>query len=329
VVVDCRPVIVVGFCTLAVTLCACQTSSIEQGYPTQPVEFVVPWETGAGHDAVSHVLSVALADQLSQPVNVVNRPGGNGVAGLATLAQAPANGYTLGVLRVESTMLHWTGITTIDHTHYSPIALIAINPATLTVRSDEAWQNIHDLIGVLKANPGDLMASGAYLGSIWDIERIGFLDAVGLGPSSLPWEPSSGGASALQKLMTGDVDVVITSLSEVDSLRKTGHVQTLAVMAHERLPSAPEVSTLRELGIDYASPGSWLALAAPKNLPNSRLELLRVAFWNIFKQSKFKKYLEHSGVHFQTITGSDLESFMGEEDFRNGVLLRKAGLALE
>ncbi|MCY4160007.1 MAG: tripartite tricarboxylate transporter substrate binding protein [Bacteroidetes bacterium] len=317
-----------GFGFLLLTLCSCQTPGIEQGYPSRSLELIVPWEDGSGA-RVGSTLSNALTNELGKPVDVVHRPSDNGIASHVALAQSLYDGYTLGILTVEATMLHWTGITTVDLSHYSPIALIAIDPAVITVRGDADWQGIHELIKTLESNPGTLIASGTYFGGIWDLERIGFLSALNLTQSTLPWDPSPDTKTALQKLLAGDIDVAITSVSDVDSLRKTGHVRSLAVMANERLPSAPEIPTLMELGINYASAGSWMALAAPNNLPDARLELLRVAIWNISRQSDFRQSLADDGMHFRYITGSALESFLREEDFRNGTLLDQAGLALE
>ena len=316
-------------CLLVLTLCGCQTSGIEQAYPNRSLSFIVPWEPGTSGDAASRILVAALEDELRTTVDVTNQPSENGVIAHVNLAQSPSDGYTLGVLTVEVTMTHWTGITGIDFNRFSPIALVAVSPAAITVRNDATWQNIDDFVAALKANPRALRASGTYLGGIWDLHRIGFLEAVGLDPSTLPWKPSSGAKSALQELLAGDVDVVIAPLSEVDSLRKTDQVRTLAVTAHQRLPSAPDIPTLKELEIDFTSPGNWLTLAAPKDLPNARLELLRVAIWNISRRSSFKESLERAGFQLRYITGSSLESFLREEDARNGMLLNKAGLALE
>lgn len=319
-----------GICfLLIITLCACQTPGVEQAYPSRPLSFIVPWEAGTGGDVASRILASALEKELDRPVNVVNQAGVNGVIGHTALVQSEADGYTLGTLTEEITMMHWTGLTHIDPTSYSSIALIAVNPPVITVRDDAAWETIHDLITALKANPGTLTASGSRFGGLWDLSRIGFLEAAGLEESVMSWQPSQGPPPALQYLLADSVDVVISSLSAVDSLRRAGQVRTLATMSGERLSSAPDTPTLKESGIDYESVGSWFALAAPKNLPDARLEFLRVAVWNISKRPEFRESITRTGFQSRHITGSALESFLYEEDLRNGLLLDKAGLSLE
>ncbi len=314
---------------LLITLCACQTPGVEQAYPSRPLSFIVPWEEGTGGDVASRILASALEKELDRPVNVVNQAGVNGVIGHAALVQSEADGYTLGALTEDITIMHWTGLTYINSSSYSPIALIAVNPPVITVRHDAAWETIHDLITELKANPETLMASGSRFGGLWDLSRVGFLEAADLEESVMPWQPSLGSDSALQYLLADSVDVVISSLSAVDSLRRAGQVRTLATMSGERLPSAPDTPTLKESGIDYESVGRWFALAAPKNLPDARLELLRVAIWNISKRPEFRQSIQRTGFQLRHITGSALESFLYEQDLHNGLLLDKAGLSLE
>ena len=325
VVVDRGIVWIIGL--LLVTLSACQTN-VEQAYPSRPLTVIVPWKAGGGTDTATRALAAVLQDELGQPVNVVNRTGGGGIVGHYALSQAQPDGYTLGAITVEITMMHWTGLTPLDYTNYAPIALVTVNPSAITVRSDAPWEDVHDLIAALKEKPGTLTASGTSLGGIWDLCRIGFLEAVGLDQSAMPWVPSQGAAPALQELLAGGVDVVTASLAETDALRRAGRVRTLALMANDRLSVAPDVPTLKELGIDYASEGGWMVLAAPANLPNARLELLRVAVWNASRQSEFSVPLERAGFRLQHLTGDALESFLQEEDHRNGILLNEAGLAL-
>ena len=126
----------------------------------------------------------------------------------------------------------------------------------------------------LRAEPGAHMASGTSRGGIWDLGRIGFLNGAGLPESALPWVPSQKAAPALQELLAGGVSVVTAALAKTDAVRKAGHVRSLAAMAEERLPSAPDMPTLKELGLDW-SIGGWMIVAAPAGLPPERRAILR------------------------------------------------------
>ena len=324
VVVDIRNL---GLWCIAIALLGCPTPTLEHAYPNQPLNVIVPWEGGTLGDSVIVLIAGALEDELRQPVQVDNRPGANGVVGQIVLSQSPSDGYTLGAIGVESTMNHWTGVTPVDVNRFAPIALIGVNPGAIAVASHAPWGSINELISALTIDTVSITASGTYHGGIWDLQRVGLLEAAQLDPSAIAWKPSSGARPALSDLLTGDVDLVVTSLSDVDSLRRTQRVRILAVTSHQRVMSAPEIPTLTELGIHYASVGQWIALVAPSNLQSTHIERLRVALWNVFQQPDIKASLAQTGFYPHYLTGTALTTFLREEDFRNGVLIDKAGLS--
>ena len=80
-------------------------------WPSRPVTVVCPWGAGGGTDATARIVSALLEKNLKQPFNVVNRTGGSGVVGHSAIATAPADGYTIGMITVEITMMHHQGLT--------------------------------------------------------------------------------------------------------------------------------------------------------------------------------------------------------------------------
>ena len=79
------------FALSAFAALAC-ASALGQAYPTRPITFVVPWGAGGGTDTTARYFAAQLEKELGQPVNVVNRTGGNGVVGHSAIATAPPDG---------------------------------------------------------------------------------------------------------------------------------------------------------------------------------------------------------------------------------------------
>src|SRR5689334_22713036 len=95
-----------------------------QNYPTRPITLIVPWAAGGGTDAVARIIGSLMEKDVGQPINVVNRTGGNGVVGHQAIASAAPDGYTIGMATVEINMMHWQGLTELTWASYEPIALM-------------------------------------------------------------------------------------------------------------------------------------------------------------------------------------------------------------
>src|SRR5688500_20396517 len=92
--------------TAAAAGLAALPASAQSAWPRRPVTLIVPWGAGGGTDQVARVIGALIEKDLGQPINVVNRTGGNGVVGHAAIAQAAADGYTIGIITDELVMLH-------------------------------------------------------------------------------------------------------------------------------------------------------------------------------------------------------------------------------
>src|SRR5690606_5445113 len=108
-------------------------SFAQAAYPSRPVTVVVPWGAGGGTDATARIIAAILEKNLGQPFNVVNRTGGSGVVGHSASATGASDGYTIGMITVEITMMHWQGLTDLKPTSYTPLALLNEDPPGVQV----------------------------------------------------------------------------------------------------------------------------------------------------------------------------------------------------
>lgn len=271
------------------------------------------------------MMAATLQKKLGQTVNVVNRTGGGGVVGHLALSQAKPDGYTLGAVTVEITQLHHMGLTDLTYENYTPLALMVNNAAAITVRADASWNTMDELLDHIRSTPGELLASGTARGGIWDLARIGFLQAAGLADSDVPWVPSQGAAPALQELLASGVEIVTASLTEVDALRKAGQVKTLAVMSDERLPAFPEIPTLKEQGIDW-SIGGWVSVSTPAGLPAAIRAKLDSVINVASHDPLFTEPMTTAGSNLQYLNALECLDFMKSQDELNGLLMKNSGL---
>src|SRR5438045_3770165 len=192
---------------IAAAVLALLITAAHAAYPERPITLIVPWGAGGGTDATARIIGTLLEKELGQPVNVVNRTGGSGVVGHAAIASAPADGYTIGLITVEISMMHWQGLTELSGASYTPIGLVNADPAGIQVRADAPYKDVKDLLAAIKANPGKFKASGTGQGGIWHLALAGLLRDQKIDPTSVSWVPSTGAAPGLQDMVAGGVDI--------------------------------------------------------------------------------------------------------------------------
>jgi tripartite-type tricarboxylate transporter receptor subunit TctC len=299
----------------------------QAAWPDRPVTLIVPWGAGGGTDATARIIAALLEKDLGQPINVVNRTGGSGVVGHQAISAAPPDGYTIGLITVEISMMHWQGLTELSGASYTPIGLVNMDPAGLQVRADAPYKNANELVAAIKANPGKFKASGTGQGGIWHLAIAGMLKDLKVDPAAAPWVPSNGAAPGLQDLVAGGVEVVPCSLPEARSLIDAGKVKSLAVMSDAPAALYPNVPTLKAAtGSDWKL-GAWRGIAAPKNIPAEAREKLVAA---VKKVAVSKEYIEFMGSRGFGVTyqgPDDFAKFMAKADADLGATMKAVGIA--
>lgn len=296
-------------------------------YPERPITFVVPWGAGGGTDTTARYFATALEKEFGQPVNVVNRTGGSGVVGHSAIASAPADGYTIGMITVEITMMHWQGLTDLSPTSYTPLALVNADPAGFTVNANSPFKSVKEVLDYAKANPGKLKASGTGQGGIWHLALAGLLNDAKVPQSAIPWVPSQGAAPAMQDLAAGGVDIVTCSVPEAKAMIDAGKAKSLAIMAPERNPQFKDVPTLKEgLGVDY-SVGAWRGIAGPKGMPADVAATLTAALKKAYDSAEFKDFMGSRGFGVTWADPAGFAAYMDKGDKAMGEAMTAAGLA--
>jgi tripartite-type tricarboxylate transporter receptor subunit TctC len=303
-------------------------ASAQASYPSRPITMICPWGAGGGTDATARIVASILERELGQPVNVVNRTGGSGVVGHQAIASAQPDGYNIGILTVEISMMHWQGLTELTPKSYTPLALMNEDPPGIQVNGASPYKTVKDLADAIKASPpGKMKASGTGQGGIWHLALVGWLQAMGLAPNHVAWVPSNGAAPAMQDLAAGGLDIVPCSVPEGRAMIEAGKARSLAIMAPQRNPTFPDIPTLKEaMGIDYST-GAWRGFAGPKNLPEDVQKKLIAALQKAYESKEYKEFMSSRGFGIRWADAQGFASFMDAGDAQMGVAMKAAGLA--
>jgi tripartite-type tricarboxylate transporter receptor subunit TctC len=313
--------------SLVALTAAISLSPAHAAWPDRPITLIVPWAAGGGTDATARIVGALMEKELGQPVNVVNRAGGNGAVGHQAIASAPPDGYTLGMLTVEISMMHHQGLTQLTPRSYTPLALMNVDPAAITVSAASPYKTMDELVKAIRANPGKLKASGTGQGGIWHLAIAGMLKDLKMEPSAVPFVPSNGAAPAMLDLAAGGIDIAPVALPEARSLIDAGKARPLAVMANAPAALYPQVPTLKSaIGSDWTM-GVWRGIAGPKGLPADVQARMGAVLKKVNESKEFHDFMANRGFGIAYADGPAFGAFMDKGDADMGQTLKALGMA--
>lgn len=235
------------------------------GYPSKPVEFVVPFDPGGGADASQRMFNKYAESVVGQRLPIVNKPGAGGATGWAEMIRARPDGYTLGVITPPFNIIpalvrpKQTGYKVDQFTY---ICLYAIVPDLLYTKEGSQFKTLKDVVEYAKQNPGKIKAANT--GALGADFMTTLLIENGTG-TKFTQIPFTGGAQALQATLAGTTDVMVAS--SLFALAQKGKLRSLAIATEKRDPMVPDVPTFKELGYDVVSE-RYRAVGGPPGLPS-------------------------------------------------------------
>lgn len=241
-------------------------------YPAKTIELIVPVAAGGGTDLVGRAFAEASKKYLpQQPMIVINKPGASGAIGTAELINAKPDGYKIGIIICEITIIPNLGITKYTAADLRPIARLNADPSAVTVRADAPWQTIDEFLADARKRKDPMPIGNAGMGSIWHMAAAAFAEKTDVKVNHVPF---LGAAPAVVALLGGHVDAITVSPGEVAQHVAAGKLRTLAVMSDQRVGGIFEkVPTLKERGVDMTV-GVWRGLAVPKGTPADIVQTL-------------------------------------------------------
>ncbi len=243
-------------------------------WPQRPIELIVPFAAGGGTDVLARALAEVARKHLPQDLIVLNRAGASGAVGWTELANARPDGYKIGIITVELTMIPHMGLTKISSDAVQPVARLNADPATIAVRADSPYRSIEELIAAARKDEAAVRIGNAGPGSLGHLAAAALQDKAGVKFNHAPYR---GANPAVLDLLGGHIESVAVTPVEVATYVAAGKIRPLAIMAEQRIQAGWEaVPTLKERGIDLLI-GGWRGLAVPRNTPDAVVQTLRKA----------------------------------------------------
>ncbi|MDB5728660.1 MAG: tripartite tricarboxylate transporter receptor family protein [Noviherbaspirillum sp.] len=299
-----------------------------QAYPSKTIKIVVPYTPGTGYDSIARIVGPALAERLGVPVVVENMPGASGTIGAATVARAPADGATLLMIG-EGTMASaylYKKLSFNPLTDFAPITLAGNGTLMLVTNPQSGIKSAVNLIAKAKAEPNQLTFASPGVGTSQFLKMALFNDSAGIKMLHIPYKGSAG---ALNDLIGGVVTAALVPIHQAMPHVTGGKLVPLAIISPRRNAKAPDVPTLKEVGINGVDADMWYAFVAPKETPEAIVSRLNAELRSIIAQPDIKSGLEKTGLEVKTSTSSEMRAIMQNESDTVGQIIRNNNISAE
>jgi tripartite-type tricarboxylate transporter receptor subunit TctC len=302
------------------------SACLAQDYPSKPITMIVPFPPGGVAEIVGRPLAVELEKSLRQPVVLINRPGAGGAVGMASVARAPGDGYTL-LMGLSSISIfpisdRINGKTpAYELKDFAPIALLTADPTVLVVRTDGPYKTLKDFVDAAKANPGKINYSSSGVYGTLHVSMEIFANAAGIKLFHVPYQ---GGGPAVTALLGGQVEALASGPAPAIGQIRGGKMRALASWSSERLALLPEIPTFKELGYD-AEFYIWTGVFAPATTPPNILLRIRNAVKEAANSAEFKAAMEKVQTPVAYLDAPEFQKYWERDAARLKVALEKIG----
>jgi tripartite-type tricarboxylate transporter receptor subunit TctC len=263
-------------------------------YPSRPIRLLCPFAAAGGVDITARAIAQQLTELWGQPVVVENRPGANGTIAVEIAAKSLPDGYTLTMISSS----HSVNVTLQGHQSYdltrdlAPITQATLQPYVLVVNPALPVQSVRELIALAKARPGAVNYGSSGLGGFSHLAGALFGSMAGALLTHIPYK---GGAPAMADVISGQIQMLFSTLLQSHGHIAAGRLRPLAVPTARRSVAAPNLPTVEEAGVPGYEVSGWYGLLAPAATPPAIIDKLNVAIVRILRTPEMHERLALDG----------------------------------
>lgn len=313
----------------ACLLAAVTSVSVAAAWPEKPVRVIVVYPPGGVSDTVTRAISEELSTRLKTPFVVENKGGAGGTVGMASVAKAAPDGYTIGFSSISPIALSplIAKVSYDPQKDITPVASVMVSPVVLLGTSAFKGKSLQDVISQSQANPGSLRWATSGPGSVGHLMLEQFQHDAKVSVTHVPYK---GSGQQTNDALGGQFELISTNVSSA----LLGHIQrgalhAVAIAAPKRTEFLPDVPTFTELGYGKANKMSVFGFFAPGGTPDAIVTRLNTEINAVIALPNIQKLLTGSSNIPSTGTPQSFSEQIGEELQANRDLIESAGLKLQ
>ncbi len=318
--------------TLAVLMAATLLGAAAQAqdgvrdFPSKPIRLVVGFAAGGIADLGARLLGDHITRETGQPVVVENRMAAAGTIAALTVAKAPADGYTLGLVLSGQLVINPFVQKQMPFDvlkELVPVAALGEAPQMIAINAEVPAKTLKELVALAKAKPGSLNYGSAGHGSLPHLSAAEFVRQAGIEMVHVPYK---GNAPATADLLAGRIQLLSSSIGGLQPGLDAGKTRLLLVATKARLPYIPDVPTSAEAGIPNYLMTVWLGLVAPAGTPQPVVDRLHTLVQGMLKDPAMVKRMAGAAIEVMPMSQRDFSSFVKDEYTRWQGIVKAAGV---
>ncbi len=296
--------------------------------PPRSIRMVVPYPPGGGADTTARLFAPPFTAFLGQPVVVENRPGAGSTIGAGEVARASPDGTTLLLDASGHTVAPFLirGLNFDYATAFTPISRVMLIPQMLIVKPESPYRSLAQLLAAAQAAPGTITYGSSGNASAPHLAGAVLVSRAKVQMTHVPYR---GGGPALQSILAGDIDFLVSTVSSAVGLVREGRVRALAATSAQRISTLPDVPTVAEQGFPGYDQNEWNGLWAPAGLPAAAVQRLHAACQDALANSVVQARLASLGAVGLGTAPAAFADFLAQDRAANQALIRSANITLD
>ena len=305
------------------------SNQLPNQFPNHPIRFVVPFPAGGPSDFISRVLTEKMATLLGGTIVIENRPGAGGMTGIASVAKASPDGYTIAIAPSSQLAMN---INLRESMPFHPIkdlallTLIVSVPEILVVNETVPAKTLADFVTLAKAQPGKIVFASTGVGGMPHLAMELLMLTADI---RLVHVPYTGAAPAVNDLLGNRVQTMFADVPILLGHIQAGKLRALAIGSHSRIASLPDLATTGELGMPQVLADNWYGLVAPADTPAPILAKLQSAATQALNSPDVRERLASQGAIAVGNSSAEFQAYVKSEIERWGRVIAATGIKIK
>lgn len=301
----------------------------QSDYPSKPIRLIVPFPPGGGTDMIARAVAQKLAEQNKWSVVVDNRPGAGGNLGVDAVAKAAPDGYTLVMGQTSNLAINPTLYPKLPYRplkDLAPVALVSSSPIVMVAPLASPFKSFADVVAAAKKAPDTITLGYSGNGTVAHLAGELAEKAAGIELRHVPYK---GAAQALTDVMSGQVELYMSSIPTLLGHVRNGKMRAIVVTSAKRSHQLPDTPTLAEAGYKGFDAISWFGILAPAGTPAPIVQKLNQAINQALKQPDVVERLRSEGGDVLGGSPEDFSRLLQAEIPRWGQIVKSSGASLD